>query len=139
MSNEQNVRFRSKLGVVKGLGSAKSGVCHWWAQRVTAVAMIPLSLWFLSAVLTVFISPDVILVAKWLSSPVNALLLVLLLASAFYHAKLGLQVVIEDYVKYPYAKYSLLLANVFFCFACASLSIIAVLKLHFLDIAASAV
>lgn len=139
MDNKKNLQFRSKLKTVKGLGSAKSGVGHWWLQRVTAVTMIPLSLWFLSSIISVMLSPDVIVVAKWFSSPINALLTILLLSAMFFHAKLGLQVVIEDYVKSPFAKYSLLLGNSFFCFAGAAFTIIAVLKLHFLDIAASAV
>lgn len=127
--------FRSKLGKVRGLGSAKHGVMHWWLQRVTAVAMIPLFIWFVNALVSVMISPDVLAVAGWFSSPVNAVSLVLLLCAMFFHAKLGLQVVIEDYVKCPYNKYSLLLANIFFCFGGATICIIAVLKLHFLNIA----
>ena len=98
MDNNKVLQFRGKLKTVKGLGSAKSGVGHWWMQRVTAVALIPLSLWFLSSIISVMLSPDVIVVAKWFSSPINALLMILLLSSMFFHAKLGLLVVIEDYV-----------------------------------------
>lgn len=127
--------FRSNLSRARGLGSAKSGVSHWWLQRVTALAMIPMFLWFITAVISVLVSPDVFSVARWFSSPVNSILMVLLLCAMFFHAKLGLQVVIEDYIKCPYTKYSLLLANVFFCFAGAAICIIAVLKLHFLNLA----
>jgi succinate dehydrogenase / fumarate reductase membrane anchor subunit len=137
--NNKNTKFRSKLSIARGLGSAKSGVTHWWVQRVTAVAMIPLSIWFLSAIISVMMSPDVFFVTKWFSSPVNTLLLISLIGALFFHAKLGLQVVIEDYIKCPYSKYSALLANTFFCFGGATLCIIAVLKLHFLDVAVQAV
>lgn len=128
--------FRSALGKVRGLGSAKSGVMHWWLQRVTAIALIPMSLWFISSLISVMLSPNVLVIASWMSSSVNAISLLLFLLALFFHAKLGLQVVIEDYVKCPYMKYSLLLANVFFCFAGATICIVAVLKLHFLNIAA---
>lgn len=120
---------------VRGLGSAKHGVSHWWLQRVSAVAMIPLFVWFITAVVSVLISPDVMNVAKWFSSSVNAIALVLLLCAMFFHAKLGLQVVIEDYIKCPYTKYTLLLSNIFFCFGGVAICIIAVLKLHFLNLA----
>jgi succinate dehydrogenase / fumarate reductase membrane anchor subunit len=136
MNNKNTAKFRSKLSTVKGLGSAKSGVAHWFLQRVTAIAMLPLSLWFLSSILSVMLTPDIFVIARWFSSPINAVLLVLLLGAMFYHAKLGLQVVIEDYIKCPYMKYGLLLANFFFCYAGAILAILSVLNLHFLDVAA---
>lgn len=128
--------FRTNLAKVRGLGSAKHGVGHWWFQRVTAIALIPTTLWFISQIIAVMLSADVTTVAEWFSSPINALLLSLMIAALFFHAKLGLQVVIEDYVRCPYSKYALLLGNVFFCFAGAALCIVATLKLHFLDIIA---
>ena len=133
----KNSELRSKLGIARGLGAAKSGVSHWWWQRVSALALIPLSIWFLGAVIKVMTSPSVLVVASWFSSPFNAGFMVLFLLAVFAHAKLGVQVVIEDYCKSNFAKYSLLLANSFFCIAAAIFSVIAVLKLHFLDIAAS--
>ena len=129
--------LQSKLKRVKGLGSAHHGVQHWWLQRVTAVALIPLSLWFTAALVTTMLSPNAVKVAMWFASPCNAILMVLLLVSMFTHARLGIQVVIEDYVKCPMKKYGLLLLNTFVCFAFAALSILAVLKLHFLDMSAS--
>jgi succinate dehydrogenase / fumarate reductase membrane anchor subunit len=129
--------FRGRLKRVKGLGAAHHGVSHWWLQRVTAVAMIPLSVWFVWSLVTVLSAPNVVKVAEWFSSSVNAVLMVALLGAAFAHAKLGLQVVIEDYVKGHGAKFCLLLANVFICYLFAAVSILAVLKLHFLDIAAT--
>lgn len=124
---------RSKMSQVKGLGAARHGVSHWWLQRVTAVAIVPLSAWFLYSLVTVMLSSDVNVVADWFISPINTLVMVLLLGVLFAHAKLGVQVVIEDYVHSPFAKYFLLLMNVFFCVAGAAISILAVLKLHLLN------
>lgn len=131
--------FRSKMGRVKGLGAAGHGVGHWWWQRVTAVALVPLSLWFVCSLTKGLMSPDVVKVAIWMSSPINATLFLLLLVSAFFHAKLGLQVVIEDYVHTPRMKYFLLLCNIFFCAGVCLLCTLAVLKLHFLDVISSAI
>jgi succinate dehydrogenase / fumarate reductase membrane anchor subunit len=89
--------LRSPLGRVRGLGSAKEGVNHWWAQRLTAFALIPLTVWFVISLLTVM-GADYAVVRAWVGSPVVAGLLILLIAATFYHAYLGLQVVIEDYV-----------------------------------------
>ncbi len=123
--------LRSKLSRAKGLGTAHHGVSHWWLQRVTAVALLPLSFWFMSSLIKIAIGADGAPVTAWFASPCNAVLLVLLLVAAFWHAKLGMQVVIEDYVHTAFSKYTLLLANSFFCFACGAVSILAVLKLHF--------
>jgi succinate dehydrogenase / fumarate reductase membrane anchor subunit len=138
LSNMKNVTgsdLRSNLSKARGLGSAKHGVMHWWLQRVTAVALIPLTIWFMTALVSVMISPDILVVARWFAAPSHALLITLLLVAMFYHAKLGLQVVIEDYIHCPCKKFTLLLANSFFCFGGAALCIIVVLKMHFLNIA----
>ncbi len=89
--------LRSPVGRVRGLGSAKEGVKHFWAQRMTALALIPLSVWFVISLLSV-LGADYGAVKAWVSSPVVAGLLILLIAATFYHAFLGLQVVIEDYI-----------------------------------------
>ncbi len=125
--------LRSNIARAKGLGAAHHGVSHWWWQRVTAVAMIPLSLWFMTALVTLLLTPDVAKAAEWLVSPVAALVMVLLLASLFLHAKLGMQVVIEDYVHAPFMKYALLLLMAGVCYSFAAAGIIAVLRLHLLD------
>lgn len=130
--------LRSKLGKARGLGSAKQGVAHWWYQRLTAVAIAPLGLWFVYALLSLMREPGPVAVAIWFASPVSAVGVSLLLIALFWHAKLGLQVVVEDYVKSPFLKYALLLGNNFACFALAAVGILSVLKLHFLDIAAGA-
>src|ERR1700741_604971 len=87
----------SPLGRAIGLGSAKEGVDHWWAQRITAIALIPLSLWFVSAVIGL-VGADLEAVQTWVSQPLPAILLILLLTATFYHVSLGLQVVMEDYI-----------------------------------------
>jgi succinate dehydrogenase membrane anchor subunit len=89
--------LRSPLSRVRGLGSAKEGVSHWWAQRLTALALIPLAVWFVISLLSIT-GADHAAVRAWVGSPVVAGLLILLIAATFYHAYLGLQVVIEDYV-----------------------------------------
>lgn len=89
--------LRSNLGRVRGLGSAKEGVAHWWAQRLTALALVPLILWFVVSIIALA-GADHATVAKWAARPVPAVMLLLLIAATFHHAQLGLQVVIEDYV-----------------------------------------
>ena len=101
--------LRSPLGRVRGLGSAKDGTGHWWAQRLTALALIPLGVWFCASVIAMT-GADYATVAAWASSPVVAGLLILLLATTVYHAALGLQVVIEDYVHHEMTKLLLILA-----------------------------
>jgi succinate dehydrogenase membrane anchor subunit len=94
-----DVRLRTPLGRATGLGSAKEGVQHWWMQRVTAVALVPLTIWFVIWVVTLAASgADRAAFVAWLHDPVSAGVWVMLLIAAFYHGALGVQVVIEDYV-----------------------------------------
>ncbi len=88
---------RSALGQVRGLGSAKDGTGHWWSQRLTALALVPLSLWFMIS-LVAMAGADHATIVTWIASPIVAGLLILLVTATFFHAYLGLQVVIEDYV-----------------------------------------
>jgi succinate dehydrogenase / fumarate reductase membrane anchor subunit len=88
---------RSPLAKVRGLGSAKSGTSHWWMQRVTAVALIPLSYWLITFLNLSFHASYQYTVA-WLIAPVNTVCIIAWVLAAFYHAALGLQVVIEDYI-----------------------------------------
>ena len=89
--------LRSPLARAIGLGSAKEGVRHWWAQRISALALVPLALWFVASVVELA-GADRALVVAWVHQPLAAMLLVLLVVATFYHGALGLQVVIEDYV-----------------------------------------
>ena len=89
--------MRSQLGRARGLGSAKSGAAHWWAQRLTAVALVPLTLWFICAALRLVGASHQELLT-WIAGPVPVVLLIALVLATFYHLSLGLQMVIEDYV-----------------------------------------
>jgi succinate dehydrogenase / fumarate reductase membrane anchor subunit len=123
-------RLRSPLGRAIGLGSAKEGVEHWWAQRVSAVALIPLGLWF-AASLVALAGADRAAVLAWLHAPVQAILAILLLIAVFYHAALGLQVVVEDYVHAEWLKVPSLVAMRLVSFGLAVAGIFAVLRIAF--------
>jgi len=90
-------RLRSPLGRVAGFGSAKQGVEHWWWQRLTSIALVPLAIWFVVSLLSL---PgfDRAIVVRWMSQSWTALLLVMLILVAAWHSQLGVRVVIEDYV-----------------------------------------
>lgn len=122
--------LRSPLGRVRHLGSAKDGTGHWWAQRLTALALIPLTLWFCIAVIAMT-GADHAAVAAWAGSPVVAGLLILLLGATFYHGALGLQVVIEDYVHHEMTKLLLVLAVKALSLLLALAAILSVLILLF--------
>ncbi len=92
--------MRSMLSRARGLGSAKSGTAHWWAQRVTAIALVPLALWFVASVIGLSHQPRAA-VLHWGAHPLNAALLLARLVMLLHHMQLGLSVVIEDYVHVP--------------------------------------
>jgi succinate dehydrogenase / fumarate reductase membrane anchor subunit len=120
--------MRSPLGRAIGLGSAKEGVDHWWGQRITAIALVPLSLWFVSAVIGL-VGADLDTVQNWVSLPLPAILLILLLIATFYHLALGLEVVVEDYVHTELAKLGLVVVLRLLCFGFAVAGIFAVVSL----------
>ena len=142
--------LRSPIGRVLGLGAAKEGVSHWWSQRVTSVALLPLALWFVSSLLRMSM-----LVLGWplavmfsrslyrafgirrtlragsLMFPVGALLLLLLTGTLVYHSQIGVQVVVEDYVHHHGLKIVTMLLLTFAHIVVAALAIFAVLRLAF--------
>ena len=119
--------LRTPLGRARGLGSAKEGMHHWWAQRLTAIALIPLCLWFIySIVYMTGMQHDI--VVDWIKSPVVTVLLLLFIFSLFYHAQLGMQVVIEDYIDCEVLKISSIILNKFVMLFAGLASIVAVLK-----------
>jgi succinate dehydrogenase / fumarate reductase membrane anchor subunit len=91
------MNLRTPLAEARGLGSAKEGVHHWWAQRLTALALVPLLLWFAAALVGIA-TADYATAVAWVSSPLVTVLLLLLIGGTFYHAHLGMQVVFEDYI-----------------------------------------
>lgn len=120
--------LRSPLSKAIGLGSAKHGFSHWWWQRVSSVALIPLTLWFLYAMVCAMNGGYEQAVA-WLSSPVNATIMLLFVLTSLFHAQTGLQVVIEDYVHTKWVNLTLLLSVKFAAVVMAVLAIISVLKI----------
>ena len=122
-------RMRSPLGRAMGLGSAKEGAEHWWMARVTAVALIPLTLWFVASIIA-HTGSDYVTFIVWLRMPLVSILMVLLLIALFYHTTLGLQVVIEDYV-HSEAKFGALIAVRLGCVALAVAGILATMRIAF--------
>ena len=122
--------LRSDLGRVRGLGSAKEGTSHWWAQRLTAVALLPLSCWFVWSVINL-VGVDHIGFKNWLNENANLVLMILFVGSLFYHMQLGLQVVIEDYVHGEKKKVTSLVLNLFVALFFGVSSIVALLKVAF--------
>ena len=120
--------LRSPLSKAVGLGSAKHGFSHWWWQRVTAIALIPLSLWFVASIVCL-VGADYPEVVAWLSSPLNGSIILLFVLTALYHGQTGLQVVIEDYIHTKWLNLSLLLLMKFASVALAVLASISVLKI----------
>ncbi len=119
---------RSPLGRARGLGSAKAGATHWWAQRLTAIALVPLTLWFIWTVIELK-GADQQAVVVWLSSPLSLVLMLTLIVATFHHLQLGLQVVIEDYVKTHATKLASILGMKAACILMALACIVSVLKL----------
>lgn len=129
MSNS-NKHMRSALKNVRHLGAAKEGVQHWWIQRVTAVAMVPLLLILLVCVLKLATGDHAAVVAAF-KHPLFAVLALLAILAVFWHMKLGLQVVIEDYVHTESVKIATLLAITFGTFIVGGIAALSVLKLFF--------
>jgi succinate dehydrogenase / fumarate reductase membrane anchor subunit len=122
--------LRSPLRRVTGLGSARGGSDHWYAQRVTAVALVLLGLWLVFSFATLGGASHARVVA-WLSSPVSSALAVLLVLSAAWHALLGLQVVVEDYVADKGTRTAVLIAVKFALAVAAVIGVLAVLRIVF--------
>ena len=123
--------LRSPFARMRGLGSAKEGSAHWWAQRVTALALAPLTLWFVFGLVARLGAPpgDVTL---WVADPTVTVLLIALLVATFHHAQLGLQVVIEDYVHREATKLALLLAVKAACWLLCAAGVLAVVRIAFI-------
>ncbi|MFK5984433.1 MAG: succinate dehydrogenase, hydrophobic membrane anchor protein [Pseudomonadota bacterium] len=122
------VNLQSDIAKAKGLGSGHQGTAHFIHQRLTALALIPLVLWFCFSLVSLP-NMDYNSIIQWIQMPINTVLLMLIVAAAFYHLQLGLQVVIEDYVSsYPIKLLSIILTN-FACFFLAILGLYSILKI----------
>jgi len=122
--------MRSPLAIARGLGSAKTGAEHWWVQRLTAVALIPLTLWLVFS-LTGLVGADHATVVVWLSSPFRLALLILFLLVMFHHAALGLQVVIEDYVHHEDIRLAILVVTKLLLWLLAAVAVLSALRTAF--------
>ncbi len=129
MHSKEN-SFRSPLSRARGLGSAKDGTGHWWAQRVSSIALVPLVLWFAFSVVSLS-TGDYASVTAWLAKPWVAVLTILLLLATFYHAALGCQVIIEDYIAAEGWRIGALLAVQLGLFVLATAGVFAVAKIAF--------
>lgn len=126
MSNSAG-NLRSPLKSARGLGSAKFGVEHWWSMRITSVALILLSIWFVGGVIG-HLGADHAAFVAWLKSPMCATMMALTAAVTFHHADAGLQVVIEDYIHCEALKIAALLAVKLVCYGLGAACVISVIK-----------
>ena len=121
--------LRTPLARVKGLGSARDGTSHFWHQRLTALLLIPLVLWIGFCIAALPAEHAVLL--DWVRQPLVTVALVLLVIAAFYHAQLGLQVVIEDYISSHARRTVVLLLSNLLCLLFGTVGVVAVLKIAF--------
>jgi len=124
------MEYRSQLGRVRGLGSTQEGAHHFWVQRVTGVALVPLVIWFVFAAMGM-VGADLETFRTWVGTHYNPVLLILLILAMFHHAQLGLQVVIEDYVHGEAAKITLLILTKFAVVLIGGCAIFAVIRMTF--------
>ncbi len=122
---------RSQLGRARGVGAAHSGVHHWWAERVTAIALVPLTIWFILSVLGLIGAPQA-RVAAWAGNPFNTALLLAMIVMTFHHMQLGVQVVLEDYVSDKRLLTALVLVNKGVALLLGLIAAVSVLKLAML-------
>jgi succinate dehydrogenase / fumarate reductase membrane anchor subunit len=122
--------LRSPLGRVLGLGSARDGTSRWWAERVSSVALVPLTLWFLFSLL-LLPSLDFGVIRAWMAVPMSGLLSLLLVAVMTYHAYLGTVVIVEDYVHDPAPKLTLMISLRFLYVLSGGAGMFAILRIAF--------
>jgi succinate dehydrogenase / fumarate reductase membrane anchor subunit len=130
MSDTSHVdRLQSPLGRARGLGSARAGSHHWWAMRLTSIALVPLTLWFIFAVIHHLAGASHQAVVEWLSAPMTMGIMLALIVATFHHLQLGLQVVVEDYVHDDRLKFTGVLLIKGLSFLLALVCVVSVLKI----------
>lgn len=122
--------LRSPLGRVRGMGSARNGTHHWWMQRVTSLALLPLTLWFVVSMISLA-GASYLETLLWIAQPVNAVLMLALIGLTFHHMAAGLQVVVEDYVRHEFQRIAIILVIKAACVLMAMASAFAVLRIAF--------
>ena len=129
MSDQLAIKVRrTQLGRVRGSGSAKAGVHHWYAERITSIALVPLTLWFVFSMVRLAGAPFE-WVRAWAERPWNTVLLLALIIMTFHHMQLGIQVVLEDYVHEKWTQTAAILANKAICGILGLMAALSVLKL----------
>ena len=121
------MKFRSHIGQIRGLGSARDGTHHWWMQRMTGLALVPLTFWFVW-VLIGLVGAEYQVVVDRFNSPIFSALVIIVLVSLCYHAVLGLQVVIEDYVHLEVLKIAMLVVMKWSAFLLCIISVLSVVR-----------
>jgi succinate dehydrogenase / fumarate reductase membrane anchor subunit len=124
------MNYRTPLGRARGLGAAGEGSRHWWWQRVSALALIPLLVWLMMAV-THLPSASHAEVVGWVKAPWNTLLLIAFVGAAFFHAMLGVQVIIEDYVHHVWLKTAGILGIKLLCVSLTLAAVLATLRIAY--------
>jgi succinate dehydrogenase / fumarate reductase, membrane anchor subunit len=122
------MNLRSPLANVLGLGSAKEGTHHFWYQRITALILVPLTFWIMSSIL-IMTSADYDTITLWIGAPFNAVLLLIFILALFFHAQLGVQVVIEDYIHSEWQKITCIILLKFLILLTGLASALAILKI----------
>ena len=120
--------YRTPIARARGLGSAKDGTHHWWMQRITAIALVPLTVWIVASLVAIA-TADHAQTVQWIRSPVVSIALLLTIVALFHHAQLGLQVVIEDYVHAEWKKISALITIRLLAIGVAAAAALSVLKI----------
>jgi succinate dehydrogenase / fumarate reductase membrane anchor subunit len=120
--------MQTPLARARGLGSARAGSHHWWLQRVSALALAPLTIWFVIS-FTALINADHRTYSQWIGSPLNAVFMIGLVIVLFYHMALGLQVIAEDYLHSDRVKLLTVVAIQFGCFVLAIVGVVSVVRM----------
>ncbi|MBI1208051.1 MAG: succinate dehydrogenase, hydrophobic membrane anchor protein [Azospirillum sp.] len=119
--------LRDPIGIARGLGAAGHGFEHWWAQRLSSIALVPLSLWFAFSMATMA-GADYATVKTWLASPLNAALALLLTVIMYHHVILGVEVIMEDYIHTKSAKLISMITMKFAFIVMAAVCVVSILK-----------